>query len=76
MQVPWEHVPDLVSQRRVVLRQGSAFVYKREMGSLVVSHFRSQLSRALSLTARKWATHLALQEEGRLMPIVESLSTR
>ncbi len=37
---------------------------------------RAQLSRALVITARKWATHLADQERGRLTPIIESLSNR
>ena len=76
LQVPWEQVPDLVAGRRVLLRQGSAYVHKREMGSLVVSHFRKQLGLALALTARKWASQLAAEEADRLTPIVEALSMR
>ena len=76
LQVPWEQVPDLVAGRRVLLRHGSAYVHKREMGSLVVSHFRKQLGLALALTARRWASQLAAEEADRLTPIVEALSMR
>ncbi len=74
--MPWEQVPDLVSTRRVFLKQGTAYVHKREMGSVVVSHFKSHLSKALALTARKWASHCAAEDESRLGPIVDSLSLR
>ena len=76
LQVPWEQLPDLVAGRRVLLRQGSAYVHKREMGSLVVSHFRKQLARALGLTARRWASQLAAEEADRLTPMMEALSMR
>lgn len=76
MQVPWNQLPDLVSTRRVFLSRGTAYVHKREMGSLVVNHFKSHLSKALALTARKWAAHAASDDEARLSPIVDSLSLR
>ena len=76
LQVPWEQVPDLVAGRRVLLRAGMAYVHKREIGSLVVSHFRARLSKALALTARKWASQLSAEEADRLTPVVEALSVR
>jgi DNA primase large subunit len=39
-QVPFEQVPDLVATRRVLLREGWAFVSRHEVASLVVGHFR------------------------------------
>ena len=36
MQVPFTNVPDLVSQRRVFLRAGLAYVSQRDLASLVV----------------------------------------
>ena len=75
-QVPWEQVPDLVATWRCVLRNGWAYVHKREMGSLVLSHFKARLSKALGLTARKWTSQIAGEESSRLTPVIESLSLR
>lgn len=74
--VDFEAVPDLVAGRKVFLRQGQAYVSKADIASLVVGHFRSQLSQALVETARKWASHIAAEESERLTPVVEALSTR
>ena len=74
--VPFEEVPDLVRQRKVLLRGGRAYIHRTALTSLVVGAFRSQLSRALAITARKWNARFAAEEADRLAPIVESLSSR
>ncbi|PSC74333.1 putative DNA primase large subunit [Micractinium conductrix] len=74
--VPFEQVPDLVATRRVLLRQGWAYVSKDQMSSLVVQPFRAALSKALVVTARRWAAVVAPEEADRLTPIIESLSQR
>nr|GMD28101.1 probable DNA primase large subunit [Ipomoea batatas] len=45
------------------------------MVSLVINQFRSNLSKALALTNRKWTSMIREQEKDRLTPIVEALST-
>lgn len=74
--VPFEQVPDLVAGRRVYLQAGFAFVSKDQMSSLVVQPFRAALSKALVVTARRWAAVVAPEEADRLTPVVESLSQR
>ncbi|KAL1207595.1 putative DNA primase large subunit [Cardamine amara subsp. amara] len=73
--VPFEEVPDLVASRRVLLQKGYAFVAGSQLVSLVVTQFRSHLSKALILTNRKWTTTIREREKDRLTPIVEALST-
>lgn len=73
--VPFEEVPDLVASRRVLLQKGFAFVAGTQLVSLVVTQFRSHLSKALILTNRKWTTTIREREKDRLTPIVEALST-
>ena len=76
LQVAFEQVPDLVAGRRVLIRGGWAFLPRSDIASLVVGHFRAHLSKALIVTARKWAASLAEEEADRLTPIVDSLSSR
>ncbi|CAH2065867.1 unnamed protein product [Thlaspi arvense] len=73
--VPFEEVPDLVAGRRVFIQKGYAFVAGSQLVSLVVTQFRSHLSKALILTNRKWTTTIREREKDRLTPIVEGLST-
>lgn len=40
MQVDFEQVPDLVAGRKVFLQRGQAYVFKTDVASLVVGHFR------------------------------------
>ncbi|KAF6148440.1 hypothetical protein GIB67_038795 [Kingdonia uniflora] len=75
LKVPFEEVPELVAGRRVYIHKGYAFVAMNQVGSLVATHFRSHLSKALVLTSRKWTSTIREQEKGRLTPIVEALST-
>ncbi|XP_068665301.1 probable DNA primase large subunit isoform X2 [Aristolochia californica] len=73
--VPFEEVSELVAGRRVFLLKGYAYVAMNQVVSLVVTQFRSHLSKALVLTNRKWMFTIQTQEKDRLTPIVESLST-
>nr|GEX71432.1 probable DNA primase large subunit [Tanacetum cinerariifolium] len=73
--VPFEEVPELVATRRVFIRKGYAYVALNQVVSFVVPHFRSELSKALVITNRKWTSMIREQEKDRLTPIVEALST-
>lgn len=73
--VPFEEVPELVSGRKVYIKEGYAYVAMSQVVSFVVTHFRSHLSKALILTFRKWTSTTRDQEKDRLTPIVESLNT-
>ncbi|KAI5679393.1 hypothetical protein M9H77_10343 [Catharanthus roseus] len=73
--VPFEEVPELVACRRVFIQKGHAYVAMSQVVSLVVTQFRSLLSKALVLTNRKWTSMIREQEKDRLTPIVESLSS-
>jgi DNA primase large subunit len=61
--VDWERVPELVEQRRVLLKRGKAYVPQREQMSLVVAEFTKKLDEALEvchcfhLLARNSLTH-------------------
>ncbi|KAG2312704.1 hypothetical protein Bca52824_024261 [Brassica carinata] len=74
--VPFEEVPDLVAGRRVLIQKGyfsfdnsDSFHFSYQLVSLVVTQFRSHISKALILTKRRE------RENDRLTPIVEALST-
>ncbi|KAG8639957.1 probable DNA primase large subunit [Manihot esculenta] len=71
--VPFEEVPELVAGRRIFICKGHAYVAMNQVVSLVVTQFRSLLSKALILTNRKWTSMIREQEKDRLTPIVESL---
>ncbi|EPS62846.1 hypothetical protein M569_11940, partial [Genlisea aurea] len=73
--VPFEQVPDLVGNRRVFILKGLAYVAMNQVVSLLVTEYRSNLSKALVLTNRKWIAMIKEQEKDRLTPIVEALST-
>lgn len=47
--VDWEQVPELVEQRKVLLKQGKAFVHVREQTSMVVGEFTRQLEAGLEV---------------------------
>lgn len=47
--VDWERVPELVEQRRVLLKRGKAYVPQREQMSLVVAEFTRKLDDALEV---------------------------
>jgi DNA primase large subunit len=47
--VDWQRVPELVEQRRVLLKRGKAYVPQREQMSLVVAEFTRKLDDALEV---------------------------
>jgi len=49
-QVKWQRVPDLISQRRVFVKGGMAWVPMKEQSSLVVAEFQTRLSRDLDVS--------------------------
>ncbi|KAF1353377.1 DNA primase [Delphinella strobiligena] len=69
--VDWEQVPELVEQRKVLLKQGKAFVHVREQTSMVVGEFTRQLEAGLELSARALPR---MDEDNRLSPILTHLS--
>ncbi|KAF2141943.1 uncharacterized protein K452DRAFT_270601 [Aplosporella prunicola CBS 121167] len=69
--VDWEKVPELVEQRRVLLRRGKAYVPIREQMSLVIVEFTRRMDDALELTSRALPR---LDEDDRLSPILTHLS--
>lgn len=69
--VDWENVPELVEQRKVLLRMGKAFVHMREQTSMVVGEFSRQLEAGLELAARALPR---MDEDNRLSPILTHLS--
>ena len=74
--VPFEEVADLTRSRRVFVSAGQAYVPRDQLTSLVVTAFRSRLSKALSVASRRWAQHVAGEERERLAPVIASLSKR
>lgn len=58
------------------LQGGFAYVPSEQLSVLVTGAFRAGLSKALTLTARRWATTTSLEEADRLTPVVEALSTQ
>jgi len=47
--VDWERVPELIGQRKVLLKRGKAYVPQREQMSLVVAEFTKKLDEALEV---------------------------
>jgi len=73
--VPFHEVPDLVRGRRVLVRDGYAYVPAENLVSIVVGIFRQRLSKAMTVTGRYWNMRLREEEIDRLTPLVESIST-
>ncbi|GAA5865207.1 hypothetical protein JCM8547_008313 [Rhodosporidiobolus lusitaniae] len=69
--VNWTKVTDLVSQRRVFLKGGKAYVPSSQEFSLVAAEFASRLARGLELTAKALPR---LDEDTRLIPVLSHLS--
>ncbi|PGH23238.1 hypothetical protein AJ80_02654 [Polytolypa hystricis UAMH7299] len=69
--VDWDKVPELVERRGVFLRKGKAYVPMREQLSMILAEFTARLERALEFTSRALPR---LDEDDRLMPILEHLS--
>ncbi|KAF5828854.1 eukaryotic and archaeal DNA primase, large subunit-domain-containing protein [Dunaliella salina] len=73
--VPFQAVPDLVAQRRVLLRRGYAYVSQRDLASLVVQAFRAKLSLGLAEINKQYG-RMFPENDTRLKPLVAGLSTR
>ncbi len=73
--VHFTEVPDLIRKRQIYLRAGFAYVPDTELVTLVVTRFRSALSRNLSRLGLALVPRLA-DEETRLLPLLTSLSKR
>ncbi|KAL2510360.1 putative DNA primase large subunit [Forsythia ovata] len=73
--VPFEEVPDLVAKRKVFVQKGIAYVATNQVISILMTQYRSHLSKALALTYRKWNSMIREQEKDRLTPVIEALST-
>jgi DNA primase large subunit len=72
-EVPFEDVIDLVTKRKVLLRKGSAFVFLNDLVSIVVTHYRAKLSKALADAAAHFGT--IMEEEGeRLAPLISNIA--
>ena len=59
-QVRWTRVPDLVEKRRVLLKDGWAYVPSKEQSSIVFQEFQTRLERALEVVCRPYAKGLML----------------
>lgn len=57
--VDWERVPELVEQRRVLLKKGKAYVHIREQTSMVVGEFSRQLEAGLEVSQQDRFTLLS-----------------
>ena len=55
--VEWEQVPELVEQRKVLLKRGMAYVPAKEQMSLVVNEFSRRLDQALEVRDHHDARH-------------------
>jgi len=71
--VPFEEVPDLIAQRKVLLKRGSAFVISRDIVSVVMNNFRLRLSKQLTENARFFYSK-AEEESERLGPLLHNLT--
>ena len=60
-QVRWTRVPDLVEKRRVLLKDGWAYVPNRELSSIVFQEFQLRLERALEVVCHPYAMGLILK---------------
>uniref|UniRef100_A0A8D0GM50 DNA primase large subunit n=1 Tax=Sphenodon punctatus TaxID=8508 RepID=A0A8D0GM50_SPHPU len=69
--VPWSHAVDLVRTRRIYLHDGFAFVPHQDLVAIVLNNYRTNLSKALALTARSLPV---VQSDERLQPLLNHLS--
>ena len=69
--VPFEDALELVKSRKCYITQGTAYVPRDEMLSITVGIFRSRFSASLTMTSKALPD---LEEDDRLMPMLEALS--
>lgn len=70
--VPFTDVLDLVRMRKVYIEKGFAYVPHEELVSIIIGIYRTHLSQALAVTARKLPY---LEEDTRLLPMLKNLSS-
>lgn len=71
--IKFEHVSDLLRRRKVLMRDGWAFVDRSDVVGMLAGIFRARLNKALVHLARKWPS-FARVERDRLLPIVAQLT--
>lgn len=71
LQVNWTKVTDLVSQRRVFIRGGYAYVPSTLQSSIIFQEYSARLVNALEATSRAIP---GLDEDDRLLPIIKHFS--
>ena len=54
--VEWERVPELIEQRKVLLKRGLAYVPLREQMSLIMTEFTKRLESALEVSLQRMTT--------------------
>ncbi|KZV86564.1 DNA primase, large subunit, partial [Exidia glandulosa HHB12029] len=69
--VNWTSVPDLVAQRKVLLRLGKAYVPATEQESIVLQEFQERIESNLDRTAKALPR---LDEDDRILPILGHLA--
>lgn len=69
--LPWQFVPDLVANRKVLIHKGFAYVPEFLQLNLISQEFSNQLNEQLLLTNKYL---IGMDEDDRLIPILESLS--
>eukprot|EP00270_Netrium_digitus_P009278 TRINITY_DN281_c0_g2_i1.p1 TRINITY_DN281_c0_g2~~TRINITY_DN281_c0_g2_i1.p1 ORF type:complete len:343 (-),score=90.76 TRINITY_DN281_c0_g2_i1:262-1290(-) len=74
--VRFEEIAELVAGKRVFLHKGLAYVPRDQLASIILGHFRANLSKALVMTCRKWTNHIASEEATRVAPLLEAISSR
>jgi hypothetical protein len=73
--VPFEQVPAALARRRVLMRDGWAYVCVDDAVDAAVCAFRKRLDRALAVLAPNWPD-FARAEHDRLFPLVVGLSAQ
>jgi len=69
--VPFEQALDLLTNRKVYMKKGFAYVSSADLLSLLAAQFRVNLNRSLALTARALPK---MEEDERLLPILENMA--
>lgn len=69
--MPFEHVPDLISRRSVLLDHGWAYVPRSDVLSIIISSYRNMLERELLHTASALPF---IGEDQRIFSLLEAIS--
>lgn len=69
--LPWSYVPDLVSNRKVFIKGGYAYVPEFLQLNLIANEYQHRLEQELLITNKYL---IGMDEDDRLQPILENLS--